>query len=126
MSSPTSIKIILSLLSEGARGNTLKELNSLLRLPNDQSTLHNLLRRTQLSMKSSKIDLAVANNIFVKNKNGISLNFKDTATDLYEATISEINFQNIEATVQLINEQISSDTNGLLNNVISKGEYFIF
>lgn len=116
----------MSLLSEGARGNTLKELNSVLRLPNDPSTLHNLLRKIQLSMMSSKLDLVVINNVFVKNKNSISSYFKDTATDLYDTDISEINFQNIEASIKMINEKISTNTNGFINNAISKGTYIYY
>jgi len=108
-------------LSEGARGDTWKQLNYILRLPNDKSTLHNLLRAYQLSMKSSIIDLVVVNNVFVKNKNSLSNYFKDTATDLYSANISEINSLNIEDSVKTINEQISRDTKGLIDNIISKG-----
>jgi len=99
----------------------LKQLNDVLRLPNDQSNLHNLLRMNQLSMKSSTIDLIVANNIFVKNKNSVNNYFKDTANYLYSANITEINYQHIETSIRMINEQISSDTKGLINNVISKG-----
>lgn len=108
-------------MSEGARGDTWKQLNYILRLPNDKSTLHNLLRAHQLSMKSSIIDLVVVNNVFVKNKNSLSNYFKDTATDLYSANISEMNSLNIEDSVKTINEQISRDTKGLIDNIISKG-----
>lgn len=74
---------------------------------------------------SSLIDLIVINNVFVKNKNSISDTFKDTANDLYSANITEINFLNIEASIKMINEQISSDTKGFVNNVISKGAYIL-
>lgn len=120
VASPISIKIILSLLSEGARGDTLSQLYDILRLPYDQSTRHNLLRQTQLSMKSSLIDVVVVNNIFVQN-NKISNYFKETAKDLYSANISEINVGNIEASIQIINKQISLDTKGLIKNIVSKG-----
>lgn len=121
MISPASIKGILSLLSEGAQEDTLKQLKYVLRLPNDQSKLHNLLRSIQLCMKSSIIDLVVVNNIFVKNKSSLSSNFKDITTDLYSAKISEINLVNIDASIKTINEQVSTDTKGLINNIISKG-----
>lgn len=121
MASPASIKSILSLLSEGAREDTLKQLNYVLRLPDDQSELHNLLRSIQLSMKSSIIELVIVNNVFVKNKNSLSSNFKDIAIDLYSAKISEINFVNIDTSIKMVNEQVNSDTKGLINNVVSKG-----
>jgi len=73
-------------------------------------------------MESSIIDLVIVNNVFVKDKTSLSSNFKDTANDLYSANISEINFSNIDASIQKINEQISFDTQGLINSVISKGE----
>lgn len=104
----------------------MNQLNNVLRLPNDPSTLHNLLRIYQLSMKSSIIDLVVVNNIFVKSKNSLSNSFKDTANDLYTANISEINFLNIEASIKMINERISSDTNGLIDNIISKGAFMLY
>lgn len=126
MISPASIKSILSLLSEGAREDTLKQLNYVLRLPDDQSELHNLLRSNQLSMKSSIIELVIVNNIFVKNKNSLSSNFKDIAIDLYSAKISEINFVNIDTSIKTVNEQISSDTKGLINNVVSKGTCILY
>lgn len=115
----------MALLSEGAQGDTLKQLNVLLRLPKDQSSLHNLMRINQLSMKSSIIDLVASNNIFVKNKNSISNYFQDTANTLYSAYISEINLKNIDESIKIINEQISHDTKGIINNVISKGTYKI-
>ncbi|VVC44583.1 Serpin domain,Serpin, conserved site [Cinara cedri] len=121
--SPASVKSILSLLLEGAREETLKQLKRLLRLPNDQSELHNLLRSNQLSMKSNIVELVVVNNVFVKNKNSLSINFKDIAIDLYSAKISEIDFANIDASVKMINEQVSSDTKGLINNIISKDDF---
>lgn len=99
----------------------MKQLNNVLRLPNDQSALHNLLRINQLSMKSSLIDSIVVNYIFVKNKNSISTYFKDTAKDVYSANISEINYSNIEASIKMINENIFSDTKGLINNIITQG-----
>lgn len=108
-------------MSEGAREDTWKQLNYILRLPSDKSTLHNLLRAYQLSMKSSVIDLVAVNNIFVKNKNSLSNYFKDTAADLYSANISDINFLNIEESIKVINEQISYDTKGLIDSIISKG-----
>jgi len=112
---------MLTLLSEGARGDTLDQLNRVLRLPTDQSTFHNVLHANQLSMESSLIDLVVVNNIFVKNKNSISNYFKETAQDKYSANITEINLLNIEASVKMINKQISDVTQGLINSVISKG-----
>lgn len=123
MTSPASIKSILALLSEGAQGNTLDQLNILLRLPKDQSSLHNLLRMNQLSLKSNIIDLVSSNNIFVKNKNSVSNYFQETANNLYSANISEINSQNIDESIKMINERISFDTKGLINNIISKGIY---
>lgn len=120
--SSASVKSILTLISEVANGETLKELNAVLRLPNDKSSLHNLLHANKLSMESSIIDLVIVNNIFVKDKTCLSSNFKDTANDLYSANISEINFSNIDASIQKINEQVSLDTKGLINSVISKGE----
>lgn len=121
--SPASIKSILALLSEGAQGNTLEQLNILLNLPKDQSSLHNLLRMNQLSLKSSIIDLVSSNNIFVKNKNSVSNQFQETANNLYSANISEINLQNIDESIKMINDRISYDTKGLINNIISKGTY---
>lgn len=112
---------MLTLLSKGARGDTLNQLNNVLRLPTDKSTFNNILRINKLSMESSIIDLVVVNNIFVKNKNSISKNFKDTAEDLYSANITEINLYNIEASIQMINKQISDATHGLVNSIISKG-----
>ncbi|CAI6364777.1 unnamed protein product [Macrosiphum euphorbiae] len=121
--SPASIKTMLTLLSEGARGDTLDQLNRVLRLPTDQSTFHNVLHANQLSMESNLIDLVVVNNIFVKNKNSISNYFKETAQDKYSANITEINLLNIEASVKMINKQIFDVTHGLINSVISKDDF---
>lgn len=121
--SPTSIKSILSLLSEGAHAQTLEQLKAILRLPNNQSDLRKLLYLNQLSMNSDTIDLKIVNNVFVKNNNSVSNNFKVIANSLYSAYISEINFQNIDESVKSINEKISSDTKGLINNIVSNGEF---
>ncbi|XP_050443090.1 uncharacterized protein LOC126847092 [Adelges cooleyi] len=121
--SPASVKEVLSLLSEGAQGETWKELNNVLRLPKEQSALHNLLHRYQLSMKSSKLDILTSNKVFVRNKNSVNRNFIDIATDLYAADIAEINVTNIDESVKLINEQVSSATKGLINSIINKDDF---
>jgi len=118
---------MLTLLSEGARGDTLDQLHRVLRLPTDQSTFHNVLHANQLSMESNVIDIVVFNYMFVKNKNSISNYFKDTAQDKYSANITEINILNIEASVKMINKQVSDVTQGLVSSIISKGAcVFIF
>jgi serine protease inhibitor len=66
------------------------------------------------------MDVVVVNNIFVQNKM-ISNYFKETAKDLYSTNISEININDIDASIQFINKQILLDTRGLVKNIISKG-----
>lgn len=126
MASPSSIKHILSLLSEGAQGDTLNQLNTVLRLPSSKSTLNNLMHRNQLSMESSLIHIAIINNIFVKNKYSLSKKFVDAANDFYSANITEVDFQNLEESIQMINKRVSSDTNGLINSIISKGTCILY
>ncbi|XP_050519956.1 uncharacterized protein LOC126893625 [Daktulosphaira vitifoliae] len=121
--SSISVKSILLLLSEGAQGDSLKELNNVLRLPKEQSALHNLLQRNQLSMMSSYLDILSVNKIFVKNKKVLHVYFNDIATDLYKADIVEINPSAVDDSIHFINDQIANATKGLINSVITKDDF---
>lgn len=107
--SPLSIKYALSMLREGANGNTKEELDTI--LPKNSLTKYNNIKNI----------LSLANSIFIKDtyKEFVNDNYLDNIKELYNAEIYYDEFENGEK----INNWISEKTFHIINGMIND-EYF--
>ena len=103
--SPYNIKIALSMLRDGADGNTKDELDK-------------VLGDTEINDVSVKDKLKVANGLFVKNKykNDVKSDFTNTLKTNYNAEILYDEYN----TPAVINNWAEEKTNGMIKNLLNE------
>lgn len=114
--SPLSVVMALAMASEGAEGNTLKELEDAIGMDMDS------LRAFAYSYMSEKVksgQLSVSNSVWV-NKYWqdfyVNEDFIKTNEDFYSAEVIESVFSN--ETVESINKWVNSNTDGMIPEII--------
>uniref|UniRef100_A0AC35TL41 SERPIN domain-containing protein n=1 Tax=Rhabditophanes sp. KR3021 TaxID=114890 RepID=A0AC35TL41_9BILA len=117
--SPISLITALSMLIDGARGNTKYEFKRLLVGDGDEIRLHQYFNEflTKLKKKSG-IELKSANKIYVKNGLVIEKMFTDTVNHYYQGQFETIDFSNTALAVKSMNDFIEEATNNLIKNMI--------
>nr|CAI5821835.1 unnamed protein product [Callosobruchus analis] len=118
--SPISAEIVLSLVAEGAKGDTHKELVKAVHIgSNQQEALKTITPKLNSAQKDSK--LLSANKIYVAEGFDINKSLQSTATDVYKA-----GFQNVEDhTNNKIQDLVKPDQlNGLTRLVLVNTLYF--
>lgn len=121
--SPASVKTVLSMLWEGADGNTAKELGLALRLDreNPQKQLHayqeQLLSRAPASAGARPALLDIANQVFISNKLSVSPSYGE-ALRHYNAAVTSVNMTDAYATAGTINKWVSDATHGHVPSLV--------
>lgn len=102
--SPYSIKMALSLLKEGANGNTLDEINKVLKETN----------------KINNKNVKIANALFIKNKYNdyIEKTFISNLQNKYKSEILIDEFK----TPEVINNWVNKNTDGMIEKILDKME----
>ncbi|XP_077295334.1 antichymotrypsin-2-like [Arctopsyche grandis] len=119
--SPLSIEIILGLMSIGARGDTQKEINDALHLP-DSETLISTFQSTTSRLKTiQEVVLNIANKVYVKDGAAFELTpaFKSVAVDNFSSDVENIDFSNNERAARTINEWVKIKTNNKIKDIVS-------
>lgn len=126
MVSPFSIKMALAMAANGASGETKEEMLNVLRI-NDLND-YNAFAKEILKRLNEKdtIEFKAANSIWLNTdyypENNVTFkdSFRDTIVDYYEGVSVTVNNDNA---VSSINNWISRQTDGLIENVISDPEF---
>ena len=120
--SPFSISTALSMTLNGASGETANGIKQVL-FQSDLTTAQiNVAYEglmEYLPQIDKKVNLKVANSNWYRDELTIKPLFKETLLQYYQAEVLPVNFQN-EATLALINQWISNETNGLINNMLDQ------
>ncbi len=129
--SPMSITYALAMLNNGAEGITREEICQVLAGGRkeghaDVATMNTFCRKmlTESALLDEDTRVAIANNIYFNgDKSYISLKpaFKDSAATYYDATPSILSFSD-EATLGIINQWVSDNTNGIVNDLLKPGD----
>ena len=123
MISPYGVFSNLLLLYNGAGGETYEELKNILNLnePNyvnpNFGELYNILMNT-----GSNYELKIANGLFLNKNYEFKSSFIDTANNYFLAETKNIDVTNRVKSAETINNFISQNTNGLINNAISPSD----
>jgi len=123
MISPYGVFSTLLLLYNGAGGKTYEELKNVLNLnePNyinpNFGELYNILMNT-----GGNYELKIANGLFLNKDYEFKPTFINTAKDYFLAETENIDVTNRVKSAETINNFISQNTNGLINNVISPSD----
>ncbi|CAM5193988.1 Serpin B OS=Ureibacillus acetophenoni OX=614649 GN=SAMN05877842_10673 PE=3 SV=1 [Ureibacillus acetophenoni] len=118
--SPTSLLMAISMVYNGADGETKEEIEKVLHAegitPEDLNKA-NALFITLLDRNSDKIQLNIANSIWLNNKYSFQEKFETTNKDYFNAEINEINIQDPQSPKK-INEWVKSKTNGNIDKIV--------
>ncbi|XP_077266426.1 antichymotrypsin-2 isoform X2 [Temnothorax americanus] len=117
--SPLSLHIILSLLSNGAGGLTLNELKSALR-HDDTAPLNDEFKFLALLLNNiENIELRIANKIYVQDGFDLMAEFLAICTDIFQSSISRLNFKDNGLAAKTINSWVRKATDNKIFDIIS-------
>ncbi len=121
--SPLSIEIALYMLLNGADNNTLEEIRSAMNLdqfyPNGINARYPELLAI-LESNDPSLNLNISNAMFW-DPIGINVeeNYKDIIANNYHGSLFELDFNNVEQSLQLINNWADNTTNGRIKEVLT-------
>lgn len=123
--SPFSISSALAMVYAGARGNTEREMSSVLHFKMHQETLHKAFGKCLqelTAMKEKEPNLHVANSLWLQVGYSLLRDFLDTLAANYRAEPQYLNFVgDPEPSRQRINEWVSEQTNGKVKDLLPPG-----
>ncbi len=124
--SPYSISVALTMTYEGARGQTAKEMQSVLHIPDYAN-----LRRpnfakiiNEINKKDKKYKLSTANALWAQRDYQFLEKYKNTIEKYYGGKVTNVNFidsQEREKSRLLINNWVEEQTNKKIKDLIPKG-----
>ncbi len=122
--SPLSIYSALSMVYEGASGQTANEMESVLYLPEDKTTRQSEFKTLMglFNTKSNYYTLSMANGLWVQKDYPLLDSYKSVLKNTYLSESTNLDFRlNPEGARNIINNWISEKTNNLINNLIPLG-----
>ncbi len=119
--SPVSAYAALSMLYEGARGETAAEIRDTLGLIEDDGTRHQAMRNTTslLNRHDPYSVLEVANSLWVAEKHAPQKQYADTVRGAYGA---DIEFVDKDGTAGRMNGWVDENTRGKIPDVLDPGD----
>ncbi|XP_077290324.1 uncharacterized protein LOC143914106 [Arctopsyche grandis] len=119
--SPFSIWTLLTLMSDGAYGDTFKEFSNTLNHLKDRSGMREAYKNIEkiISSEVTGIRLEVDNEIFGTHELQINTNYSTLVKNLYKTRISLLNF-NDPASLIHMNQVISNATHGKITDAFKK------
>lgn len=119
--SPFSIWSLLVLQAEGAAGNTYKQLQKVLRLPEDLTYLRMAYKHIQksLSVNTSTVEVAVNQGLFSDQNRPVDPEYSYTLDNIYDADHMPVDFHNSYDTFNRINKYVSDKTHGRIQRIVN-------
>lgn len=121
-----SIYSNLSMVYLGAKGQTAEEMGNVLRITNTSSRLysqnHDWILRLITPPDYQGYKLQIANGIFTNKGISVLKNFKNIATENFNAAIQSIDFAKPDNALKSINNWFSDQTNGKIPNLLEKAD----
>ncbi|KAL2735249.1 antithrombin-III-like isoform X2 [Vespula squamosa] len=121
--SPTSAKLALTTLAEGAKGQTRQEIQAALRMPEDLQEIRTIARRTFASLKTFKngTEIDVATRLWTKNGLKIMNNYNTVLKHYYDGDIQSLNFTNGYTAEETINNWVRAVTRNNVKSILEPG-----
>ncbi|RZC38163.1 Serpin domain containing protein [Asbolus verrucosus] len=119
--SPFSAETILTLAQFGARGETARELQTALCLPDDHDKIESSIKSLLPTLKGNdNYSLHVANKIYVKQGCTLKGEFQRVAADVFNAGLENIDFSQNAAAASKMNNWVAEQTANKIHDLISK------
>ncbi|XP_072379484.1 antichymotrypsin-2-like [Diabrotica undecimpunctata] len=115
-----SAEVVLSLLANGAKGETKKQLLNGLSLPDNIEDVNKEFTEITSHLITNTPDLKVllANKIYPSQHFLIEQSFKDIAINDYSADVQNLDYNNRAEAASTINEWVEQKTNNKIQNII--------
>ncbi|CAG9829983.1 unnamed protein product [Diabrotica balteata] len=114
-----SAEIILSLLANGANGTTREQLLTGLSLPHNIQNINKAYTKITTGLKvNEKLNLRLANKVFVHQNFSILEQFNDIAVNSYAADVENLDFMKTLDAANYINSWVEEQTNNKIKNLI--------
>lgn len=118
--SPSSLSFALSMLYNGAQGETATEMSQVLRTFNmDLQTVNQQNQQLVQAIMTAdpKVELAIANSLWLKQDFNLKPEFLNNIQSFYQAKVTELDFNNPEA-VEIINSWVADNTKDKITEII--------
>jgi len=117
--SPLSIHTAYSMLYEGARGNTARQMEQVFGFDPDLPTRHDNIISTMSSLNRDDphATIKLANSMWIQNNFDVLKPYVDVVSDTYEAGIDNVDFADNSDGVRRINEWASEKTNDRITEI---------
>ncbi|EDV44858.2 uncharacterized protein Dana_GF19633 [Drosophila ananassae] len=121
ISSPLSVEIVMAMLYMGAKGNTAKELQTALKLPEDRNEVANKYREffTNLEGREKDAILELANRIYVNDQWKLVPAYNKIVADSFKAEAVPINVADSKKAAANINSWVSGHTRNKITEIVS-------
>lgn len=122
--SPFSISTALSMAAEGARGETLEEMQSVLELSSDSLATRKGFERllNSLNDRNASYNLSIANAIWIEKKFSVRQEFSSALSTYYHALAQQADFaNNPDGERTSINDWVAGRTNNKILDLIPQG-----
>ncbi|CAH1776292.1 unnamed protein product, partial [Owenia fusiformis] len=124
--SPLSISIIMSMVMLGAEGSTLDELKRALHVGSlvEKGVLHQAYKCVNDELWNDSTDnmALAANRIYHDISFDVKATFIEDIKTFYRASVKQLDFTDIEESMEEINDWVSYRTNKLIPNILSEGD----
>ena len=121
--SPLSLALALSMLSEGARLETLENMKRIMYLP-EKSQLRDGIQHFLNSLISDSNDFTIvtANKAFVSTAFNVLEEYQTTLQNFYNARMTSLDFDDRNKTADIINNFVRTETRERISHIISASE----
>ncbi|CAG9855384.1 unnamed protein product [Phyllotreta striolata] len=120
-----SVWTLMATLVEGARDNTLRQLQNTLRLPPNNKVLvrYNFQNLTRyMNVRSSAVNLETENAMFTNKEFPVKAAFEDAALQYYGVPITPVNFRSPGPAAAIINRYVARLTRNRIPNFVDSAD----
>lgn len=122
--SPYSISIALTMTYEGAKGQTAKEMQSVLHIPEDANVRRPNFARifNEINKKEKKYKLSTANALWAQKDYSFLKEYTNNVEKYYGGKLTNLDFtRESEKSRQIINKWVEDQTNNKIKDLIPQG-----
>lgn len=122
--SPYSISVALTMTYEGAKGQTAKEMQSVLHIPEDASMRRSSFAKiyNEINKKDKKYKLSTANALWAQENYKFLEEYTNNVEKYYGGKLTNLDFiRESEKSRQTINKWVEDQTNNKIKDLIPKG-----
>lgn len=125
--SPYSLYVVLSVLRDGARGNTADEISKAMNLSSSNPSFAKDFTQIQKEISHlliGKDSFVIANALWVRSNATILPNFQKLMVDGYNATVQTLNFADQQTSANIINDWAALNTEGKIKNFMQPRDIY--